>query len=126
MIFKRHKWLSFMPAVLVAAGIAVLSLWEQPSVPMKIVLNDKLVHGVMYAVLAVSLMAAFVVIGRTRAKHYMLVCAYATLYGLLMEALQRFCTFSRSGEMADLVADFIGAFIGIGVVAIWQRYMTSR
>ena len=126
MIFKRHKWLSFMPAVLVAAGIAVLSLWEQPAVPMKIVLNDKLVHGVMYAVLAISLMAAFVFIGRTRAKHYVLVCAYATLYGLLMEALQRFCTFSRSGEMADLIADFIGALIGIVLVALWQRYMTSR
>lgn len=126
MIFERHKWLSFMPAVLVAAGIAVLSLWEQPAVPMKIVLNDKLVHGVMYAVLAISLMAAFVVIGRTRAKHYVLVCAYAILYGLFMEALQRFCTFSRSGEMADLIADFIGALIGIGVVALWQQFTTSR
>lgn len=126
MIPARRKWLSFMPAVLVAAGIAVLSLWEHPALPVKVVLNDKLIHGLMYAALAASLMGAFVAIGRSRVKHYILVCACATLYGLLMEALQRFCTLSRSGEMADLIADFVGALIGVLIIAVWQIVTTSR
>ena len=42
-----------MPAVLVTAGIALLSLWENPQLPPSIAADDKIVHGLMYMCLAV-------------------------------------------------------------------------
>lgn len=106
-----------MPAVIVAAGIAVLSLTEASHMP-TVQVNDKLVHGVMYLALAVSLMGGFAYIGRTRPGHYIGACALATLYGAVMEVLQRICTLTRSGEMADLLADFLGAVTGVALVAV--------
>ena len=80
--------------------------------------SDKLVHGVMYLVLSGALMGGFAYIGRSRIGYYILTCVLATSYGALMEILQRFCTLTRSGEMADLYADAIGALIGVAIVAL--------
>lgn len=48
------------------------------------------------------------------------------MYGLLMEALQRFCTLTRSGEMADLIADIIGTVFVLIMIALWRRFMPSH
>lgn len=111
--------MAFVPAVVVAAGIAVLSLTEASHMP-SVAVNDKLVHGVMYLALAGTLMGAFACIKRTRIGYYMLTCVVATLYGGVMELLQRFCTLTRSGDMADLLADFIGALVGVSIVALFE------
>ena len=111
--------MAFLPAVLVAAGIAILSLWENPQIPGSVAVNDKLAHALMYAVLALALMGAFVSIRRTTLAVYVSVWVFATGYGALIEALQRYCTLSRSGEMADLYADALGALIGILCVFIF-------
>lgn len=118
MISTWRKWLSFMPAVLVAAGITVVSLWEAPQVPPALGLSDKTIHTLMYALLALTLMAAFLAVGRTRIAYYPIVCACVTLYGGLMELLQYCCTVTRSAEWADLLADFLGAVIGLLIIAI--------
>ena len=118
--------MAFMPAVLVAAGIAVLSLWENPYMPEAMRTSDKILHAAVYTVFAVTLMAAFVSIRRTRLSYYVLTCACVTMYGALMEAMQRFCTLTRSGEMADLLADFIGAIVGVLIVALWRICTTSH
>ena len=117
--------MAFLPAVLVAAGIAILSLWENPRVPESMAVNDKLMHLLMYAVLALSLMAAFVSIRRTSLFVYSSVWGLVTAYGALLEILQRFCTLSRSGEMADLYADALGALIGILLVFLWHHLSTT-
>jgi VanZ family protein len=108
--------MAFMPAVVMAAGIAILSLTEANHMP-SLQVSDKLVHGAMYCALATALMGGYVYTGRTRKRYYILACAASTLYGGLMEALQRFCTLTRSGSMDDLIADFVGAVIGITIVA---------
>ena len=110
--------MAFIPAVLVAAGIAVLSLTEASRMP-SVQVSDKLVHGVMYCALECALMGAFVYIRRTRVLCYLSTCVAATFYGALMEALQRFCTLTRSGSMGDLLADGAGALIGAAVVALF-------
>ena len=89
--------------------------------PQAITVSDKLAHGVLYAVLAISMMAGVRRDARMRVRTYLYVCALATSYGALMEILQRFCTLTRSGEMADLYADAIGAIIGLilfGIIEI--------
>ena len=118
-IANSKSYMAFLPAVLVAAGIAILSLWENPQMPDAVTVNDKLAHTLMYAVLALALMGAFVSIRRTTLAVYVSVWLFATGYGALIEVLQRFCTLSRSCEVADLCADSLGALIGILCVFIF-------
>lgn len=123
-IVNKKSYMAFIPAVLVAAGIAIVSLWENPCVPEPMAVNDKLAHLLMYVVFALTLMAAFVAIRRTSILVYSSVWGLITAYGALIELLQRFCTLSRSGEMADLYADALGALIGILLVFLWNHLST--
>ena len=124
-IAKPNSHIEFIPAVLTAIVIAIASLWENPQEPPAVAINDKLVHGVLYAMLAISMIAAVGRDARTRVLPYIYTCVIATSYGALMEILQRYCTLTRSGEMADLYADAIGAIIGVLLVGIFE-IMRSR
>jgi VanZ family protein len=125
-IAKPNSHIEFIPAVLTAIVIAIASLWENPQMPQAITVSDKLAHGVLYAVLAISMMVAVDSNARMRVRTYLYVCVIATSYGALMEILQRYCTLTRSGEMADLYADFLGALLGVLIIAIWRICTTSR
>lgn len=114
-------WLAFSPAAIIAVVIMVASMWEFQQVPQAVALHDKFLHGLMYTFLSAALMAGFVYIRQARVPYYILACAGATFYGAIMEFLQRYCTLSRSGEMADLFADFIGALIGVFLVWLYTR-----
>ena len=124
-----------MPAVVLAAGIAVLSLWENPQVPHEWQIGDKLAHGLMYTVLAIAWMVPLVkgkspVIQNEVHRAFapqnhqsliirsMWVCVAVTAYGALMELLQHYCTVTRSGDVMDILADLIGAFIGVTAVTL--------
>jgi len=101
--------MAYIPAVLVAVGVALLSLAESTQMP-SVSVNDKLVHGLMYTLLGILWMIPV--------KRPVWVCLGVTAYGALLELLQHYCTLTRSGEWADLLADFIGAFIGVALVAL--------
>lgn len=125
----RNQIVRYIPAVLIAVGIAVLSLWEQPQIPPAFTISDKLAHGILYAVWAISMMVAADGNARIRVRTYLYVCVIATSYGALMEILQRYCTLTRSGEMADLYADAIGAIIGLilfGIIEISRSRHNER
>jgi len=118
-----------MPAVLLTAGIAVLSLWESPQIPPSVQMSDKLAHGLMYTALAVAWMIPIAIRQATNRKSLIVslyVCLAVTAYGALMEILQRFCTLTRSGEMADLYADFIGAAVGVTAVVLVRQLIISN
>ena len=101
-----------MPAVLLTAGIAILSLTESTHMP-AVSVSDKLMHGVMYLLLAISWMIPV--------RRPVWVCLAVTLYGGLLELLQYACTLTRSGEWLDLFADFLGALIGVLSMILFQR-----
>lgn len=122
MISDWRKWLSYMPAVLVAAGIAVLSLAEQTHAP-ALVINDKLMHLILYALLALALIVPSL---KSKITNYIVVFVVTTMYGALMEILQRFCTLTRSGEMADLYADALGALIALLLVALIRAIINHK
>lgn len=124
-IASNKSYMAYMPAVLVAAGIAILSLVEQQHAP-RVPVNDKLAHAMSYVVLGLCLMAALWRNGHRRWQWWLTAVVSCTAYGLLIEALQRFCTLTRTGEMADLLADFIGALIGVVLVKVWDISTTSR
>ena len=115
--------MAYMPAVLVAAGIAVLSLVEATHAP-RVPVSDKWSHGIAYLILAVSLILPLLYHGHRSWRAYLWTVVSCTTYGLLMEALQRFCTLTRTGEMADLLADFLGALLGVILVKITSRLVS--
>ena len=123
MRLSRYRWLDIIPAVMVTAGIVVLSLWENPQVPKTIAASDKVMHGLMYVLLAMAWMVPVVRRFPARVMPYMWIWAGVTAFGALMEVLQHFCTLTRSGEIADIYADAIGALIGLIIIAIYA--MTS-
>ena len=121
----RREIVTYIPAVLVTVGIAILSLMESNYVPRSLSAQDKLLHGAMYLFLAVSWMAPVARTFPSRFMPYLWVWSGVVVYGALMEILQRFCTLTRSGEMADLYADMIGALIGVALVAIICKLSTK-
>ena len=111
-----------MPAVLLTVGIAVISLWEAPHLPPPVMsLGDKVLHGLMYTVLAIAWMIPVSRRAPKRWPLYVYVCLAVTAYGALMEVLQRFCTLTRSGEWMDLLADFLGALLGVLIMILFLR-----
>jgi VanZ family protein len=89
-------------------------------------MSDKVIHGIMYVFLAVAWMVPVSRKHPLSVLGYSSVCLAVTAFGGLMEILQRFCTLTRSGEMADLYADFLGALVGVLIIGIWRICTTSR
>ena len=113
-----------MPAVLVAVGIAIVSLIEKEHIPTGISLSDEAMHGMAYALLAVCLAAALFHNGRTAWQTALWSVPAVTLYGGLLELLQAYCTLTRSGDWVDLAADLIGAVAGF--VCVWIAWICYR
>lgn len=122
----RNSYLAYLPAVLLTVAIAVVSLIEAPHMPVSVSMSDKVIHGIMYVFLAVAWMVPVSRKHPLSVLGYSSVCLAVTAFGGLMEILQRFCTLTRSGEMADLYADFLGALVGVLIIGIWRICTTSR
>lgn len=122
----RNSYLAYVPAVLLTVGIAVVSLIEAPQIPVSVSLSDKVIHGLMYVLLAAAWMAPVSSKHPSSVLGYSSVCLGVTAFGALMEVLQRYCTLTRSGEMADIYADFLGALVGVLIIVIWRICTTSR
>ena len=120
MMPSRHIWIQYIPAVVMTVGIAIVSLVESAYVPQGLSAKDKLLHGAMYALLTLTWLVPLVRHFSSRWSPYVYVWLGVTLFGSVMEVLQRFCTLTRSGEMADVYADAIGALVGLAIVALWQ------
>ena len=111
--------MNYVPAVVLTVGIAVLSLTESTNMP-SVSLNDKAIHGLFYTLLAVlwtlPLIKSSII--NHQSSIYIVVLLGTTAYGALLELLQHYCTLTRSGEWLDVLADFIGALIGVGIGAL--------
>jgi hypothetical protein len=85
---------------------------------------DKVVHAVLFGVLALLLGRAF---RRLAVFRRPLVAAFlaASLYGLVTEIGQETLT-DRSGELGDWVADVVGAAAGVAPLALRRRLAALR
>ena len=108
----------YLPAVGVAAAVAVLSLIENPYMPLQQTCNDKFWHTVMYVGLAFVLMGGMVLDKHCSWRYAFCTWTISTLYGGLIELLQVCCTVSRTGDWDDWYADMIGAAVGVALVYI--------
>ena len=122
------QWTLYIPAGVVAIAIALLSLWEHPTLPPLVLRwSDKTWHTLMYVVQAMALLLPVAAPGGAKQKGLWVRYAGAWLltvgYGGLMEVMQATCTRTRTGDWIDLVADIVGASIGLILVVIyrWMR-----
>lgn len=116
-IVNRKRYWAFLPAVLFTAAVAYLSLTESAQAP-SVALNDKFLHAAFYTVLAIAWFLPIVKHSPFAFRLSTYVVLGVTAYGAFLELLQHFCTLTRSGEWLDLLADFIGALIGVIIIAI--------
>ena len=117
----KRRWLLYMPAALVAAGIAVFSLMENPQGIIPATTSDKVLHGAAYCVLALTLLLGLEYKRSACFKHYLYTFLCTIAYGALMEGLQFWFTTTRTAEWGDLLADGLGALAAMAIVAIIQR-----
>ena len=116
-----QRCLTYLPAVLVATGIAVLSLTEQAPQFLPLSVSDKLLHGLAYCILAFTLVFAMEFRRTSRSLHYLYAFLITIAYGAIIEILQDGCTATRTAEFADFLADVIGAMIGVLIGLVFYR-----
>lgn len=105
--------LAFLPAALYAGILFALSAQPDPLpfLPPELLLRDKLLHGLAYAVLGALLFSGFRNTGCTPRRALLLAVAVASLYGATDEFHQAFVP-GRSPDPLDWVADTLGAALG--------------
>ena len=84
--------------------------------------DDGVAHAVAYGVLAALLLRGLAGARwrRVRGKVAGMAVLLATLYGVTDEVHQRFVS-GRTAEVADLIADAVGAAAAAGLSLIWAR-----
>ena len=125
------RFVNYLPTLLVGLLIAYLSLLRE--MPMQlprwdIPYPDKIVHAVLYAVLA-AVMTVDMQRGRTKVLlGALLPIVVASLYGGLLEILQEYCFPPRTGEWWDWVADIAGAITGglVSFLILYRRWKIAK
>lgn len=112
----RRILFAWAPAALYMGVIWIVSSIEQPTFPIGLFpFRDKGVHTTEYAVLAFLLGHACLRTfeGRPRLRVAFVAVMLTVLWGFLDEMHQAFVP-GRSADLLDLVADTIGALVGVG------------
>lgn len=99
--------------------LSLASISEFGGLPIEIPHLDKVVHFTFYFI--GSILACFFVRERTSGRISLrVVMVYTavllTIFGLIIEFLQYFMTYDRSGEILDFTANFIGVVLGLILV----------
>jgi len=77
---------------------------------------DKVVHGVMYAILSLSMLKF---LQKTRIKRPVIyVLVFCICWGIGIEFLQSLKIINRDFEIADIIANIIGTFAGIAITKL--------
>lgn len=109
----RRVAVAFLPAAVYAGVLFALSSQPNPLpfLPPEFLLQDKLLHGLAYAVLGALLFSGFRGTGCTPRRAVLLSVLVASLYGATDEFHQSFVP-GRSPDPLDWVADTLGAALG--------------
>ena len=122
----KTVWHYWLPVFAYMSGITYLSSLSSPEEQIPLLalpLHDKILHAIEYAILGTLCFRAFQkAAGVTGARHAVsLAMLTATLFGVADEYHQSFVPL-RQADSLDLLADFVGAALGI---FIWQRIRGS-
>lgn len=108
------------PTLAVALSGAILLFGLSPRVPSALrAINDKFLHSVGYAALSFTSAEALAVV-RWGPSPPFGALAYAAAHGAMLEAMQSY-TPRRRAEWGDLLADVVGAAMGVAGWWLWRR-----
>lgn len=108
------------PTLAVVLSGAILLFGLSPRVPSPLrTFNDKILHGVGYAVLSFTSAEALAVL-RWGPSPPFAAFVYAAAHGAALEAMQS-ATPRRRAEWGDLLADIVGALLGVSGWWLWRR-----
>lgn len=124
-----RKALIFWKSIVVACAIAYVSLLREPSVALPPINGiDKYIHGLMYLVLTWMLLWDGKATEWYRSgngkycwkswRWWLVFIVFPMGYGGLIEVLQEYVFYPRTGDWLDWVADCVGVMTGIGLWAI--------
>lgn len=118
---RRAAW-AFAPTLAYAAVIFALSAQSDPLpfLPPEIFLQDKLLHAAEYAVLGGLLVPALRVAGLRPSMAVLAAAVIASAFGATDEVHQSFVP-GRNADVADWVADTLGAAVGALVATVALR-----
>jgi VanZ family protein len=111
----RASWLIL--SIGIGTSIAVLTLMPQTTMPKAPQGMDKVYHALAFAFLLIP-----TALLRPTLLRFILPLAIA--YGGMIEIIQPY--FGRSADLADLVADSIGAIAGVGVGMALRMILAER
>ncbi len=114
-LFSIRQWLRITLSLIYLSCIAFLSLLPSkdfPQLPM-FAGADKVVHTVMY--MGLTILACWSMHAESKHKWYFLVFLFAVSWGITMEIFQFIMHQGRSFEVFDIVANSIGALIGLSI-----------
>ena len=125
MLFRKVFWLWSPVVGMVGLIFLVSSNSSPPRMPEG--LSHGLIHGLSYCVLAMFILRALASGDCKRVTLVRMGCALALsiLYGLTDEFHQMFVP-GRVADVYDLLADTVGAIIGLFVVWTWSRFLRMR
>ncbi|WP_369134370.1 VanZ family protein [Modestobacter sp. I12A-02662] len=103
---------AFAVAVLISLAVLFAPPSDVPPSPYGI---DKLVHGLLFAVLALT--GRWAGVGRGG------LAGLLVLYAAVSEIIQSTDLVNRNGSVADLVADVTGVLVGL---LVWERSVRRR
>ncbi len=110
------KWIWILWLILVC----VLSLMPSGSSLSRVSFDwphmDKVVHGIMYAVMSLTMLKFLEKKGIAQPIIYVLIFCIAM--GISIEFLQASKIINRNFEIADIIANIIGTFAGIGIAKL--------
>jgi VanZ family protein len=112
--------LNYIPALLWTAVIFWLLTKDAEGLPslwwLKFPHSDKAVHAMLFGIGGVLLSLA----ADYRRRNWAVVIAWAITVGAATEYIQHCCVDSRNGDLADLLADVVGALASLIVVSTWR------
>lgn len=112
-----RKALKYRTSILVVCAITYVSLFREVHVSLPPVEGiDKWIHGLMYMILALTLLWDSQQAGLGQTTKRTVAIAFSIAYGGMIEILQEQFFSPRTGDWLDWAADCIG--VGVGVL-IW-------
>lgn len=119
--------LHYIPSLLLAGAIAYLSLLREPHIPptIRFAYADKWAHLVMYIILSFALIADARRDNLSKRMAAVIALLLPSLYGGLLELLQHFFFYPRTGDWIDWLADVVGALVG-NLLACLLFYRTKK
>lgn len=111
-----------------SVAILVLGLARAGAIPqVTFKASDKVLHALVFGGLSVLVyrLSSLLWPRLRNTQHALIGVVFATSFGILLEVLQMFTAY-RSAEVADAIADFLGASICVGIAVVLRLERPTR